>query len=112
MGKRFEMPTAAEWLDMLKEEKGFVEDAECAAFLGVSRQAVSHWRQNRHQMGVGDAVAVGLATGVNPLFVIMSNQYHAARPEKREKWILLATPVEPKTPRKPGRKRLNSKPGD
>lgn len=104
---KFEMPTAAEWLDMLKTEKGFEEDAECAAFLEVSRQAVSHWRQGRHQMGVSDAVTVGLALGVNPLFVILSNQYHAAKPEKRGKWVVLATPVEPKKPRKPGRKKLN-----
>jgi len=41
------------------------------------------------------------------LLVILSNQYHAAKPEKRGKWVVLATPVEPKKPRKPGRKKLN-----
>lgn len=103
----FHMPTAAEWLDLLKTERGFDTDGECAAFLKVSKQAVSHWRHGKHQMGVSDCMSVGLATGVNPLFIILCSQFHAAQPEKRSRWRLLAAPVEPKTPRKPGKKRLN-----
>lgn len=103
----FEMPSASQWMDILRKEKGFDSDAECAAFLNVSKQAVSHWRQEKHQMGVGDCMAVGLAIGVNPIFVIVCSQFHAAKPERRAKWEALARPIEPKTPRKPGKKKLN-----
>ncbi|MNI90978.1 hypothetical protein D3C73_1485760 [compost metagenome] len=53
-------------------------------------------------------MAVGLAIGVNPLFVIVCSQFHAAKPERRAKWEALARPIEPKTPRKPGKKKLNA----
>lgn len=103
----FKIPNDQEWLDMVKTEIGLETDAEAAAYLKIPKQVISNWRNNRVQIGVGDAMTVGLAIGVNPLFVILSSQYHTAKPEKREKWRMMASPVEPKTPRKPGKKRLN-----
>lgn len=98
------MPTASEWLDMVKEEVGLDTDAEAAAYLHRSRQAVSHWRQERFQIGIADAMAIGSALGVNPLFIILCSQYHA-KPESAENWKKLASAVEPK----PGSKRAEKK---
>lgn len=103
----FHMPNAGEWLDLLKQERGLETDAECAAYLKVSKQAVSHWRQGRHQLGVGECISLGIAIGVNPLFIILCSQYLSAKPEKQKKWRIMASQVEPKVPQKPGSKRLN-----
>lgn len=98
----FTMPTTAQWLDTLKCHKGYDTDAEAAAYLDVSKQAVSLWRSSKHQFGTRDAWRVGLALGVNPLFVIACANYHAAKtPKAQARWRLLAAPIEPKSPQRP-----------
>lgn len=100
----FEMPSSSQWLDMLKEEIGLETDSEVAAYLKRNRQIVSHWRQERNQIGIADAVPVGNALGVNPLFIILCSQYHADK-DKGSKWRTLATAVEPKPDSSRARKR-------
>lgn len=94
---KFEMPNTARWLDVLAQFKGFDTDGEVAAFLDVSKQSVSQWRNGKHQMDTASCWKVGLTLGVHPLFVIACANWHAAKPEKRKKWELLASPLEPKT---------------
>ena len=96
----FTMPNSSQWLDTLKRHKAFDTDAEVAAFLDVSKQAVSFWRAGKHQLGTKDAWHVGLALGVNPLFIIACANYHAAKSEgARRRWRMLAGPIEPKVPK-------------
>lgn len=93
------LPTGNEWVDTLKEWKGYETDAEVAAFLDCSFQNVSSWRTGRTKLGTLEAVKIGLALGVNPLFVIASTEYHAAKtPAKQRFWRASASPIEPKEP--------------
>lgn len=94
---KFEMPDSARWLSTLAQFKGFDTDGETAAFLDVSKQRVSQWKNGKHQMDTGAAWKLANALGVHPLFVIACAQWHASQPEKRRKWELLAMPLEPKT---------------
>lgn len=95
----FDLPTASEWLDMLREAKGYTTDAECAEYLGTSKQAVSHWRKNMHQLGTLDCLNLAEAIGVNPLFVIICSAFNSSpNPDKRTQLIQHAVGVHPKVP--------------
>lgn len=87
------IPSAHQWLDKLREIKGFSSDSECAEYLDVSKQAVSHWRVENHQIGVHDCINIARAIGEEPLFLIVCSQYHSANSEMREKYEYLAQQI-------------------
>lgn len=103
------LKNAAEWIDTLKEWKGYETDAEASAFLDRAVQVVSSYRTGRTEMENMVCVQVGRALGVNPLFLIACAEYHRTKdPKKKALWAAAAKVIEPKEPnpkkkRSPGR---------
>lgn len=98
MNSKFEIPTTAEWIEMLKKRLELATDGEAAARLHASKQSMSQWTNGVNQMDAGPATMLGLALGINPLFVVISCSYHKTKSEAKRKTLeILMAPIEPKT---------------
>ena len=107
---KFKIPTTKEWLDILKVELELRTDAELAARLHATKQAMSNWQIEKNQMDTKTAMLLGIALGINPLFVIGCTQYHCAKNDRqRETWKLLLRPLEPKSIQEVAARRLKKR---
>lgn len=97
---RKQIPTAAQWLDMMKWEIKVNSDSDVARVLNVHRQSLCHWRQNKHQIGVEDAFYVGKALKINPLYILFCGKYHKADDIEKDKWKKMLAEIEPQYPLK------------
>lgn len=90
------IPNSLYWLEEFKRVMKIESDKEVADFLGVSKQAVSHWRTGKHQLGQMEAIEIGACIGVNPLYVGATSAFHASpKPEKQAAWLAVLTRIEP-----------------
>lgn len=94
------MLSASQWLDLFKEIKELSTDGEAAEVLEISKQTVSHWRQERFQIGVYDAIRLGMAINVSPLYVIVASQYHRDGEAKHNEWLEIARHIDCRLPRR------------
>lgn len=60
----------AEYLSALKTHAGITSDYAVAAFLGVSRQTLSHWQAGTHFPGVAACFLIADELGIQPQRVI------------------------------------------
>ncbi|WP_269501328.1 helix-turn-helix domain-containing protein [Burkholderia sp. IMCC1007] len=81
------MKTTAEWLDALKARLDLPSDYAAAKVLGVTRSAVSAYRNGRATFDDDVAFHVAEILEVNPLEVIVSSRAERAKSEdQRDQW--------------------------
>lgn len=91
--------TAANWLDQLKQVKGFHGDVSAAEFLGVSQTQFSRWRTGKDLLDNYHAWQIAAAVKVNPMVVIGSVGFHHARDTDRTRWLaMLSTLIDSELP--------------
>lgn len=65
------VPTTIEFLDAMREKLGGVSDYRTAAKLGISKGAVSSWRQGKTKIGEQHATRVAKILELDPTYVLM-----------------------------------------
>ncbi|WP_425952971.1 helix-turn-helix domain-containing protein [Ralstonia pseudosolanacearum] len=90
-----DLPTPVQWLDRLKEARGFHADITLAEYLGVSKHLFSQWRTGKTSLTVDEAWRVAVELGANPLLVIASIGFHSGDAMKRQAWLDLAGTLLP-----------------
>lgn len=81
------MNTTQTLLARVKELKGLTSDYQLAKLLGVSRQAVSHWQNGRHELDQTTAVQVAELLQVDPMQVMAELQCaRASNTRERHVW--------------------------
>ena len=94
--------SAANWLDQLKQAKGFHGDVSAAEFLGVSPTQFSRWRTGKDLLDNYHAWQIAGALNVNPMVVIGSVSFHHSRDTERTRWLaMLATVIDSDLPAVP-----------
>lgn len=91
-----DMVALPEWLDRLKQAKGFHADIALAEYLGISRHLFSQWRTGKTAPTTDEAWRIGLELGVSPLMVIACVAYQFSAREKRQVWLDLAGTLIPR----------------
>lgn len=94
--KNTQIPSASQWLDMLKEQEKLSTDLSCAKMLDVPKQVISHWRQERWQIGVKECFYIGKLLGVNPLYILFCSKYHSEKQnaDAKEKWKKMISQIK------------------
>lgn len=85
--------SAADWLDQLKQAKGFHGDVTAAEFLGVSQTQFSRWRTGKDLLDNYNAWLIAVALNVNPMAVIGSVGFHHSRDTDRTRWLAMLSSV-------------------
>lgn len=85
--------SAANWLDQLKQAKGFHGDVTAAEFLGVSQTQFSRWRTGKDLLDNYNAWLIAVALNVNPMAVIGSVGFHHSRDTDRTRWLAMLSSV-------------------
>lgn len=94
--------SAANWLDQLKQVKGFHGDVSAAEFLGVSQTQFSRWRTGKDLLDNYHAWQIAAAVNVNPMVVIGSVGFHHSRDTDRTRWLaMLSTVIDSELPAVP-----------
>jgi len=94
--------SAANWLDQLKQAKGFHGDVSAAEFLGVSPTQFSRWRTGKDLLDNYHAWQIAAALNLNPMIIIGSVSFHHARDTERTRWLtMLATVIDSELPAVP-----------
>jgi plasmid maintenance system antidote protein VapI len=94
------MRTTLEFLDAIKARHSVPSDYALAKFLGVSRQAVGHYRNTRDYLGPDVAVRVAKLLDLDPAYVLICTQAERERSESaRPVWQGLAARLEASTGR-------------
>jgi transcriptional regulator with XRE-family HTH domain len=92
-----EMVTVPEWLDRLRQAKGFHADIALAEYLKVSKHLFSQWRTGKTAPTTDEAWRIATELGVNPLMVIACVGYQFSPREKRQVWLDLASTLIPRS---------------
>lgn len=91
------MKSTIEYLDAAKAALGIESDYEMAAWLEVSRQAVSHWRYGRAKIDTYCAIRLAAALNRDPIEVIAATEFEKEKNSKRrEFWASLYQSVKGK----------------
>ncbi|MBX8557062.1 helix-turn-helix domain-containing protein [Pseudomonas cichorii] len=91
--------STANWLDQLKQAKGFHGDVTAAEFLGVSPTQFSRWRTGKDLLDNYHAWQIANALNVSPMAIIGSVNFHHARDSERTRWLhMLSTVVDAELP--------------
>lgn len=85
--------TAAQWLDQLKQAKGFFGDVSAAEFLGVSATQFSRWRTGKDLLDNYHAWQIATALNVSAMSVIGSVGFHHSRASDRTRWLAVLASV-------------------
>ena len=81
------MTNAVKYLDELKAHLGDVSDYRIGQYLGVTRAAVSRWRNGIDSFSPETAVKVAKALEIDPIEVVLAAQIDRAKtPEERALW--------------------------
>lgn len=78
------MTNTQSYLDMLKTSNGGISDGKAAKILGVSRSAVSLWRNEKGSMSLSHAEKLAENLGIDPDVVILDTYLDRAKsPDER-----------------------------
>lgn len=76
---------ASEWLDLAKEKRGGISDYALAKELGITRAAVSDYRNRGTTLGDDVCISIAEILGIDPMQVIADQHGERAKSEKVRK---------------------------
>lgn len=83
--RRYQTP--AQYLGKIKKKLGLKTDAAVARELGVTKQAVGHWKANRYSIGLLEAHKIGAILEESPVIIVAETILAVGADSKnRERW--------------------------
>lgn len=88
------MHTTIELLDLLKTRHGWDSDYRVAKEIGVTKQAVSYWRNGMGSFGNSESIRIARLLNFDPAYVMAcANHDRAKSDDERQVWERIARAV-------------------
>ena len=72
------------WLDIIKQFKGFKSDYELAKYWNIDRSIISQYRKGRLRLPIAKCLEIAEIGNYNPLEVILSLEWYRAKESEQE----------------------------